>query len=149
MTWKEASTPLTPYKLMNNIMSETTYGYSTSVNYDFDTALQKVTNALKEQGFGIMTTINVKAKMKEKIDQDMEEYVILGACNPKSAFKVLQEEIEIGLLLPCNVIVYNKNGKTHVSAIRPTQAIRMIDNPALEETAREIEEKLKQVINQL
>lgn len=130
-------------------MNETTYGYSTSVDYDFDTAVQKVTSALKEQGFGIMTTIDVKAKMKEKIDHDMEDYVILGACNPKSAVKVLQEEIEIGLLLPCNVIVYNKDGKTHVSAIRPTQAMGMIDKPELKPIAQEIEEKLKSVISSL
>lgn len=130
-------------------MNQTAYGYSKEVDYDFDTAVQKTTEALKEHGFGVLTTIDVKAKMKEKIDEDMDDYIILGACNPASAFKVLQMEIEIGLLLPCNVIVYKKDDKVHVSAIRPTQAMGMIDQPELKPIAEEIEQKLKTVIDQI
>lgn len=130
-------------------MNKTTYGYSKEVDYDFDTAVQKTTETLKEQGFGILTTIDVKAKMKEKLDKDMDDYIILGACSPPSAYKVLQMEIEIGLLLPCNVIVYKKDDKVHVSAIRPTQAMNMIDKPELKPLAEEIEQKLKSVIENL
>lgn len=130
-------------------MDQTTYGYSKEVDYDFETAIQKTTEALKEQGFGIMTTIDAKAKMKEKLNVDMEPYIILGACSPPSAYKALQVETEIGLMLPCNVIVYVKNGKTHVSAIRPTQSMAMIDNPELKPLAEDIEQKLKSVIESL
>jgi uncharacterized protein (DUF302 family) len=124
-------------------METTNYSFSRQVGSDFDKTVQKVIEALSDEGFGILTKIDIKAKMKEKLQKDMEDYIILGACNPPSAYKVLQEETEIGLLLPCNVIVYVKDDDTHVAAIRPTQAMNMIDNPALEETAREIEEKLK------
>jgi len=130
-------------------MNQTTYGYSKEVDLDFDTAVQKTIEALKEEGFGIMTTIDVKVKMKEKLDVDMENYIILGACNPPSAHKALQAETEIGLLLPCNVIVYQKEGKTHVSAIRPTQAMSMVNNPELEPLGSDIEQKLKLAIETL
>ena len=130
-------------------MNKTNYSYSRAVDYDFDSAVERITSALKEQGFGILTTIDVKAKMKEKLDKDMDDYIILGACNPPSAFKVLQEEIEIGLLLPCNVIVYNTDGRTHVAAIRPVKAMAMINNPSLKETAHKIEEKLKAALDSI
>lgn len=128
---------------------KTTYGYSTEVNLDFDTAVQKTTELLKERGFGILTTIDVKAKLKEKVDKDMEDYVILGSCSPPSAVKALDAEIEIGLLLPCNVIVYVKDSKTHVSAIMPSAMMAAIGNPALDEVAAFVEEKLKEVVDQL
>ncbi len=130
-------------------MQETNYGITKAVESDFDTTISKVTEALKSEGFGVLTTIDVKAKMKEALGKDMENYIILGACNPSSAYKVLQEETEIGLLLPCNVIVYNENGKTHVAVIRPTKAMNMIENSVLEETANEIEEKLKTVLKSI
>ena len=130
-------------------MNTTAYGYSKKVDYDFQDAVKKTTKILKEQGFGVLTTIDVKAKMKEKLDVNMEDYVILGACNPSSAYKALRMETEIGLLLPCNVIVYQKDGQTHVAAIRPTQAMSMVDNPELEPLANDIEQKLKSVIESL
>ena len=130
-------------------MNKTTYGYSTEVGMNFQTAIQKTTELLKGQGFGIMTTIDAQAKMKEKLDIDIEPYIILGACNPSMAHKALQTETEIGLLLPCNVIVYQKDGQVHVSAIRPTQAMSMIDNPELRPMAEDIEQKLKSVIESL
>ncbi len=83
------------------------------------------------------------------MDIDIEPYIILGACNPSMAHKALQTETEIGLLLPCNVIVYQKDGQVHVSAIRPTQAMSMIDNPELRPMAEDIEQKLKSVIESL
>lgn len=129
--------------------TQTSYGYSTQVNLDFDAAVQKTTELLKEQGFGLLSTIDVKAKMKEKLDKDMEDYVILGACNPPNAAKALDAEIEIGLLLPCNVIVYVKDGQTHVSAVMPSAMMGTIGNSSLNEVADFVEEKLKAVINQL
>ncbi len=130
-------------------MDQTAYGYSKLVGYDFETAKQKVTEALKEKGFGVLTTIDVQAKMKEKLNVDMEPYIILGACNPPSAYKVLQAETEIGLLLPCNVIIYKKNGEVRVSAIRPAQAMSMIDKPELKPLADDVEQKLKSVIENI
>lgn len=129
--------------------TQTKYGYSTEVNLDFDTAVQKTTELLKEQGFGILTTIDVKAKLKEKIDKDMDDYIILGACDPPSAAKALDAEIEIGLLLPCNVIVYVKDGKTYVSAVMPSAMMAAIGNPALNEMVDFVEEKLREVVDQL
>jgi uncharacterized protein (DUF302 family) len=130
-------------------MNQATYSHSTTVDGDFQSIVEKTTATLKEQGFGILTTIDVKAKMKEKLDKDMDGYVILGACNPNLAYQALQAETEIGLMLPCNVIVYAKAGKTHVAAIRPSVAMSMIANPKLQCLAGEVEEKLKNVINAL
>lgn len=130
-------------------MKETSYGITRQVESNFEDTVQAVTEALKNQGFGILTTIDVKAKMKEKLNKDMEKYVILGACNPPSAYKVLEEEKEIGLLLPCNVIVYNRDKRTHIAAIRPTQAMNMIGNQAIEQTAIDIERKLKEALQSI
>lgn len=128
---------------------QTTYSYNKVVDYDFEITIQKTTEALKEKGFGILTKIDVKAKMKEKLNQEMENYVILGTCNPSSAFEALQAEPEIGLMLPCNVIVYEKEGVVHVSAIRPLRAMAMIDNPGLKPIAEKVEQKLISIIDNL
>lgn len=128
---------------------QTSYGYSTAVSLDFDEVVQKTTELLKEQGFGVLTTIDVKATMKKKLDKDMEDYVILGACNPPNAAKALDAEVEIGLLLPCNVIVYVEYGQTHVSAVMPSAMMGAIGNSALDEVADFVEEKLRHVIDQL
>ncbi len=127
----------------------TSYGYSTETSLSFVEAVKQTTEFLKEQGFGILATIDVKAKMKEKVDKDMEDYVILGACNPPNAAKALDAEIEIGLLLPCNVIVYVKEGQTYVSAVMPSAMMGAIGNPALNEVADFVEGELKAVIDQL
>lgn len=124
-----------------------TYGYNKVVDYDFFTAIEKAKEALKNEGFGILSEIDIKAKIKEKLDKDFENYIILGACNPPLAYQALQTEHEIGLLLPCNIIVYEKEGKVMVSAIRPLEAMRMINNPDLNEIALQVEEKLKRVID--
>ena len=130
-------------------MNKTNYGYSKTVSFDLDTAVKKISSALKEQGFGILSTIDVKATIKKKLNKDMEYYVILGACNPPSAYKVLQEETEIGLLLPCNVIVYNKDDRTHVAVIRPVRAMSIIKNLKLKKIALGIEEKLRAALNSI
>lgn len=126
---------------------QTVYGYSTQVSLNFDEALKKTTELLQAEGFGVLTTIDIKAKMKEKLGKEMEDYVILGACNPPMAAKALDAEMEIGLLLPCNVIVYRKNGNTFVSAIMPSGMMKMIGKKDLEEVSQTVEGKLRRVID--
>jgi uncharacterized protein (DUF302 family) len=122
------------------------YGFSKQVDAPFEKTVENVTSSLKDHGFGVLTTIDVQAKFKEKLGIDFEKYVILGACNPASAHKALLVEEDIGLLLPCNVIVYEKNGKTVVSIIKPTVAMQMIDNRGLNTIAQEVEAKLASVM---
>lgn len=128
---------------------QTSYGYSTTVQLSFDDAVQKTIELLKEQGFGILTTIDVKAKMKEKINLDMEDYLILGACNPKLAAQALQAEKEVGLLMPCNVLVYQHEDQTRVSAQLPSTMMSVTGNKLVCEVADQAEQLLKKVIDQL
>src|SRR5680860_1512365 len=125
------------------------YGYSKEVNLSFDEVVERTINALKEEGFGILTDIDVKKILKEKLDVDFKQYRILGACNPPRAYKALQVEDEIGLLLPCNVIVYEKNDRVTVSDIRPEVAFSVINNQSLAPLANEVEVILKKVINNI
>ena len=125
------------------------YGFVKELNMSFDQAVERVTENLKNHGFGIITTIDIKEKLKEKLGIDFKRYVILGACNPASAHKAIEAEENIGLMLPCNVIVYEKEEKVIVSAIKPTIAMQMIDNAELNEIAEDIETKIKQVIDTL
>ena len=125
------------------------YGYTKKVGMNFENAEQKIREELKKEGFGILTEIDVKATLKKKLDIDFDKYTILGACNPPFANRALIAEREIGLLMPCNVIVYEHEGKTFVSAVRPTAAMGMIDNPQLKAIAAEVEEKLKKVVDKL
>ena len=99
--------------------------------------------ALKNEGFGILTEIDVKEKMKEKLGLDMNKYIILGACNPPNAYKEILTEENIGLMLPCNVIIYEKGSKTVLSVIRPTVAMQMIENSELQIVAEAVEAQLK------
>ncbi|MEB2322456.1 MAG: DUF302 domain-containing protein [Sorangiineae bacterium] len=115
----------------------------------FDEALAKVPEALKAEGFGILTEIDVKETMKKKLDVEFARYRILGACNPPAAHKVLSAEPEIGLLLPCNVIVYDQNGKTVVSAFNPLHISAFIDKPEIKAVAEEIAAKLTRVVESL
>jgi uncharacterized protein (DUF302 family) len=123
------------------------YSYKREVSLTFAEAVEKIKTELAKEGFGVLTEIDVKATLKKKLDVDYENYLILGACNPPFAWQALQAEKEIGLLLPCNVIVYEEKGKVLVSAILPVVAMGMVDNPALVGIAREVEEKLKKVVN--
>ncbi|OYV27711.1 MAG: hypothetical protein B7W98_01205 [Parcubacteria group bacterium 20-58-5] len=125
------------------------YGYTRAVPADFDSAIANTKEALAREGFGVLTEIDVKATLKKKLDVDVDRYVILGACNPSFAHNALQTEPEIGLLLPCNVIVYEKDGATHVSAIAPTVAMGMVENEALQGIAGEVEEKLRRAVDSL
>ena len=106
-----------------------------------------VIEELKKEGFGVLTEIDIQAKLKEKLGIDFKKYVILGACNPPSAHQAILAEEDIGLMLPCNVIVYEKGNKTVLSIIRPKVAMQMIANPALQSIAENVEVKLKKVFD--
>lgn len=125
------------------------YGYKRKVMLSFADAVSKTKGELSKEGFGVLTEIDVKATLKKKLDVDYENYFILGACNPPFAFQALKCEKEIGLFLPCNVIVYEEGGETFVSAVLPTVAMSMVENPALSVIAVEVEKKLKKVVDSL
>lgn len=125
------------------------YGYKKKSNMSFEDTIQKTKEELKKEGFGVLTEIDVKATLKKKLGVEFDNYIILGACNPSFAYKALRSEHEIGLMLPCNVIVYEKEGKTFVSAILPTIAMNVVDNENLKNIATKIEEKLKKVVDKV
>lgn len=125
------------------------YGFSKITNYGFDEAVEKVTEELKKEGFGVLTTIDVKDTLKKRIDVDFKNYKILGACNPGFAHKALGIEEELGLLLPCNVIVYEKESGTAVSIFDPLVMEKIIVNPEMEPVAAEVREKLLRVLEAL
>ena len=127
------------------------YGLTRTLNdTSFEDALQQVTAALKEEGFGVLTEIDVKATMKKKLDVDFRKYVILGACNPPLAHKALTAEPLIGLLLPCNVTVFEEDdGTINVSAIKPSEMFKVVDNPGVAPIAREVDERLMRALERL
>ncbi len=121
------------------------YGFSKKINQPYEKALEKVTEELKKEGFGVLTSIDIKETLKKKIDVDFKKYTILGACNPPLAHKALQAEEQLGLLLPCNVIVYENNGGTMVSFFDPMIMTQIIDNEKLKPVAQEVQLKMKRV----
>ena len=126
------------------------YYFSKTLDCGFDEAVTRATAALKDEGFGVLTDIDVAATLKKKIDVDFRPYRILGACNPKLAHQALETEDKIGTMLPCNVVVQDAgNGKTEVAAIDPVASMMAIDNPRLKEAAAEVQGKLKAAIERL
>ncbi|RMH90971.1 MAG: DUF302 domain-containing protein [Calditrichaeota bacterium] len=126
------------------------YYFSRKLNMGFDEAIDKVTEALKEEGFGVLTEIDVKATLKKKLDVDFRPYQILGACNPPFAYQALQAEDKIGTMLPCNVIVQQTGeNEVEVAAVDPIASMQAIDNPKLGEVAQQVQDKLKKVIESL
>jgi uncharacterized protein (DUF302 family) len=126
------------------------YYEKTLRNISFDQAIEKVTEALKVEGFGVLTEIDVKATMKKKLDEDFRPYKILGACNPSYAHKALLAEDKIGAMLPCNVIVQElENGSIEVAAVDPVASMQAVENKGLEGIASEIQSKLQSVIDSL
>jgi uncharacterized protein (DUF302 family) len=123
------------------------YGFTKELNIPYERVIEQVREALKNEGFGILTEIDVKEKMKEKLGLDMNKYIILGACSPANAYKAILAEENIGLMLPCNVIVYEKAGKTVLSVIRPMVAMQMVDNVELQKVAEEVEAHLKKAFD--
>ena len=126
-----------------------TYGYTKEVGEDFEKAIRTLKEKLAEEGFGVLFEIDVQETLKKKMDVDFDQYVILGACNPPLAHRALVAEKEMGLLLPCNIVVYEKDGKVFVSAIVPTVAMQGLDNDTVREIATEAEAKLKSAIDAL
>ena len=122
------------------------YGISKEVNLTFEQAIEKVKEELKKEGFGVLTEIDVKETLKKKLNVDYDKYIILGACNPNLAYKTLSAEKEIGLLLPCNVIVYEDKGKVIVSAIDAEAMFVVVQRDDLQETVKTVKEKLSKVI---
>ena len=126
------------------------YSFCKKLNLDFEQAISKVTEDLKQEGFGILTEIDVKATLKKKLDVDFPKYTILGACNPPFAYRALQAEPQIGAMLPCNVIVRQlEDGKIEVAAVDPLASMQAIENVELQEIAEEIQAMLKKIIEQL
>lgn len=126
------------------------YHYSITLDLGFEETIDHVTSALKQEGFGILTEIDVQSTLKNKIDVDFRPYRILGACNPHFAHKALTVEDKIGVFLPCNVVVQNNdNGKTEVSAVSPKASMMAVGSPDLASIANEVEDKLKSVIESL
>jgi uncharacterized protein (DUF302 family) len=132
-------------------MQETRYGLNVTINEPFDVAVAQTTDALKGQGFGVLTTIDVQQTLKAKLGRDFRKYLILGACNPPLADRALHAELEVGLLLPCNVIVYESGpATTVVAAMAPLAALGLVgDNPALSDVAREADRRLRAALSSL
>jgi uncharacterized protein (DUF302 family) len=123
------------------------YGFGTTLAVPFDEAIERTTEALKAEGFGVLTTIDVRQTLKEKLDVEFEAYIILGACNPQLALRGLQAEHELGLLLPCNVIVHEHAGMSVVSVVDPAQMLNIVeDNQELRAVAAEAGERLRRVV---
>ncbi len=125
------------------------YGFSRALDLPFEEAIERVKETLKAEGFGVLSEINIKEKMKEKLGVEFRDYVILGACNPPIAYQALQEELALGLLLPCNVVVYEENGQSVVAAIDAVRMMSIVGNPKLEAAATAVNEKLARAIANL
>jgi uncharacterized protein (DUF302 family) len=123
------------------------YGYVREVALEFEEAVTKIEAALKTEGFGILCQIDIQAKLKEKLGVEFPRYLILGACNPPIAFQALQEEINLGLLLPCNAVVYEQGGRIHVGVVDAVKMLSVVGNPAMETMARQVNEKLRRAVD--
>jgi uncharacterized protein (DUF302 family) len=132
-------------------MEDTRYGLRVEIPASYERAVEQTTAVLKEQGFGVLTTIDVKQTLKQKLDREFRPYVILGACNPPLADRALRAELEIGLLLPCNVIVYETSpGRSVVAAMAPIAALGMVgDNEELASVAQEADARLRRALTSL
>lgn len=126
-----------------------TYLYKRQVNMDYISAVEKIKEELKKEGFGVITEIDVKATLKKKLNVDFDNYIILGACNPPFAYEALKAEKDIGIVMPCNVIVYEDKSSVYVAATLPTITMNVVGNPLLAEFAPQVETKLKKAVDNL
>jgi uncharacterized protein (DUF302 family) len=133
------------------IEQTTRYGLGTRVGLDYADAVERVRQELAKEGFGVLTEIDIAATLKQKLDADFRPYVILGACNPPLALRALTAERDIGLLLPCNVIVYaaDEPGSSVVAAMDPEAALELTGNDAVRDVAREVKERLARVLSRV
>ena len=127
-------------------MLATSFTLSTTTEHGFSEAAERVRAELKAEGFGVLCEIDVQATLKEKLGADREPYLILGACNPPLAHQALEQEPELGTLLPCNVVVYQQQGETHISAIDAERMLSLVDNSKLAPVAAEVRRKLSAVV---
>ena len=134
---------------MSSETTTTAFGITRTVASGYAETIARLRELLKDEGFGVLTEIDVQRVLKEKIDKDVEPYVILGACNPKLAARSLELEPDIGLLLPCNIIVSERGGGTHVGVVNPQSMVEFTSNSALAEVSREADERLRRVIERL
>jgi uncharacterized protein (DUF302 family) len=126
------------------------YAFHTVLDASYEDAIVRVKNALKDEGFGVLTEIDVKETLEKKLDKEFRKYVILGTCNPPFAYRSLNADLDVGLLLPCNVIVYETNdGKAYIAAINPISALQVIQNQELRNIAGEVAEKLKRTVEKV
>lgn len=126
------------------------YYFSKTIKSDFNKAIETITQALKEKGFGIITEIDIRETFRKKLDVDFRPYRILGACNPHFAHQALQVEDKIGAMLPCNVIVQDiGNGQIEIAAVDPIASMSAVDNEQLGQIAEEVRDRLKEIIQQL
>ena len=123
------------------------YGYVREVSLPFDAALFGIEAALKAEGFGVLCQIDIQAKLKEKLGVEFPRYVILGACNPPIAYQALQEEINLGLLLPCNAVVYEQEGRVMVGVVDAARMLSIVGKPAMEPMAKQVNEKLRRAVD--
>lgn len=129
-------------------MEHIKYGFGKKVLYSFDDAVKKVTEGLQKEGFGVLTTIDVSATLKKKLNQDMPPYQILGACNPQFAHHALDKEPSIGLLLPCNVVVRQDNlGNVYIEFMDPKAVLELVSNSEINHIALEVKERLERVLS--
>ena len=125
------------------------YGYGRMLDLPFEEAVERAREALKAEGFGVLCEIDIHEKLKEKLGVDFTKYKILGACNPSLAYQALQQEMNLGLLLPCNAVVYEKEGKSFVAAIDAKKMLSIVGSGQLESVAGQVNEKLQRVIDSL
>ncbi len=123
------------------------YAITRELDASFDDTVTRITASLVEQGFGVLTTIDVRSTLKKKLDLDVDPYVILGACNPQLASRGLKIEPDLGVLLPCNVVVRTVGQSTHIAAMEPFAALQLADNPELEPLATEARERIQKAVN--
>jgi uncharacterized protein (DUF302 family) len=134
----------TEVKMKASRVDETRYGLRVELQASYETAIERITAELKKQGFGVLTTIDVRETLRKKLDREFRRYAILGACNPELAHRALQAELEVGLLLPCNVIVYEvEPGRTVVAAMAPLAALSIIASGSVADVAKEADRRLR------
>lgn len=131
------------------VQQRNAYGFGMKVNLPYSAAVERTKDALKGQGFGVLTEIDIKQTMKEKRGVDFRPYVILGACNPPLAERALEAELDLGLLLPCNVVVYEDDGGCVVEAMDPEPVLGVVQNPALVPIAQEVKQRLRAALDQV